>query len=60
MSSIVMNFGGDVDYNDQAVYDFVQSRYAFEGLKLLDTGGFITQLAKTNVFTPSIRNSTGQ
>ena len=46
MSLIFLDFGADVDYNDRAVYEFVQNRYDFDNLKLLDTGGFITQLAK--------------
>lgn len=49
MSSIVMSFGTDVDYNDQTVYQFVQDYYEFDDLKLLDTGGVITQLAKACV-----------
>ena len=60
MSSIVMDFGVDVDYNDQAVYKFVQNRYKFDQLKLLDTGGVITQLAKACVYTPSMRTPSGQ
>ena len=54
MASIVMDFAADVDYNDQAVHRFAQNRYDFDGLKLLDTGGIITQLAKVCVSTPSI------
>ena len=60
MSTIVMDFGNDVDYNDQIVYQFVQNRYELDDLKLLDTEGVITQLAKASVFTPSIRNPSGQ
>ena len=60
MTSIVMDFAADVDYNDQAVHRFVQNRYDFDDLKLLDTGGGITQLAKVCVSTPSIQNPSGQ
>ena len=60
MSSIVMDFADDVDYNDHAVYEFVRSRYEFDDLKLLDTEGVITQLAKAYISTPSIRNPSGQ
>jgi len=60
MTTIVMDFVADVDYNDQAVHRFVQNRYDFDDLKLLDTGGVITQLAKVRVSTPSIRNPSGQ
>ena len=60
LPAITMEFVSDVDYNDQLVYDFVKNRYEFEDLKLLDTGGVFTQLAKACISTPSIRNPSGQ
>ena len=49
MSRIFANFSNDVDYNDRFVYEFVQNHYDFDDLKLLDTEGFVTQLAKSLV-----------
>lgn len=60
LPAITMDFGSDVDYNDQMVYDFVESRYELTGLKILDTEGVITQLARACISDPSIRNSSGQ
>ena len=58
MSSILLDFGCDVDYNDQVVYEFVENRYDIEGLKLLDTDGLLTQLSKARISAPSIRKLT--
>lgn len=55
MSTILMDFGPDVDYNDQMVYDFVDERYGLENLKLVDTNGLIMQLARAQTSDPSIR-----
>ena len=55
ISSILLDFGSDVDYNDQLVFDFVESRYEIDKLKLLDSERLITQLSKARIFAPSIR-----
>lgn len=53
--TMLMDFGSDVDYNDQMIYDFVQDRYDIQTLKLLDTEGIVTQLARARISDPSIR-----
>ena len=55
MESIVMDFGGDVDYNDEMVHEFIESRFDIK-TKLVDTEGVIRQLARASIYTPSIRN----
>ena len=44
MSSIVMDFGSDVDLNDEMVHKFIEKRFDLN-TKLLDTEGVISQLA---------------
>lgn len=53
---ILIDFSSDVDHNDQLVYDFVQERYDLDQLKLIDTEGVITQLARACISVPRIRN----
>ena len=48
MTSIVMDFGGDVDYNDEMVHDFIESRFDLD-TKLIDTEGVIRQLARASI-----------
>lgn len=48
MSSIVMDFGSDVDRNDERVYEFIESRFDVD-TKLLDTEGVIRQLARASI-----------
>ena len=55
MVSLLLNFTNDVDFNDRMVYDFIAERYDFEDMKLLDTSGIISQLARASICTPSIR-----
>ena len=55
MNSLLLNFTSDVDFNDRMVYDFIAERYDFEDMKLLDTSGIISQLARASICTPSIR-----
>ena len=55
MDSIVMDFGSDVDYNDEMVHEFIESRYDLN-TKLIDTEGVIIQLARASIYAPSIRN----
>ena len=55
LATMLLDFGKDVDLNDQMVYDFIDDRYEIKGLKLLDTEGLITQLAKARIAAPSIR-----
>ena len=56
MDSIVMDFGSDVDYNDEMVHEFIESRYDLN-TKLIDTEGVIIQLARASIYAPSIRNN---
>ena len=55
LRTILLDFGKDPDFNDKIVYDFVNDCYYLEGLKLLDTDGLITQLARARMSLPSIR-----
>ena len=56
MDSIVMDFVSDVDYNDEMVHEFIESRYDLN-TKLIDTEGVIIQLARASIYAPSIRNN---
>ena len=55
MNSLLLNFTDDVDFNDQMVHDFIAERYNLEDLKLIDTNGIISQLARASICMPSIR-----
>ena len=55
MSTLLLDFTSDVDINDQMVYEFISERYELDNLKLLDTEGVISQLARASVCMPSIR-----
>ena len=48
MSSIVMDFGSNVDCNDEMVYEFIERRFDVD-TKLLDTEGVIRQLARASI-----------
>ena len=48
MRSIVMDFGNDVDYNDEMVHKFIETRFELD-TKLLDTEGVIRQLARASI-----------
>lgn len=48
MASIVMDFGSDVDLNDEMVHEFIEKRFDLN-TKLLDTEGVIRQLAVASI-----------
>lgn len=49
MTTILMDFGSDVDENDKLVYDFVDDRYDLEHLTLVDTENVILQLSQARL-----------
>ena len=55
MTTLLMDFGADVDDNDKLVYDFVHNRYDLKHLTLVDTENVISQLAQARLSVPSIR-----
>ena len=57
MTTLLMDFGADVDDNDKLVYDFVQDRYDLNHLTLVDTENIISQLAQARLSDPSIRKT---
>ena len=48
MDSIVMDFGSDVDDNDEMIHEFIESRFDLK-TKLVDTEGVIRQLARASI-----------
>ena len=57
MTTLLMDFGADVDDNDKLVYDFVHNRYDLKHLTLVDTENVISQLARARLSVPSIRKT---
>ena len=57
MTTLLMDFGNNVDDNDKVVYDFVEDRYGLEHLTLVDTENVIFQLARARLSVPSIRKT---
>lgn len=57
MTTMLLDFGPDVDYNDRMVFDFIDDRYDLDNLKLVDTEGLLMQLARAHISNPSIRKS---
>ena len=55
MTTLLMDFGADVDDNDKLVYDFVEDRYHLKHLTMVDTENVISQLARARLSVPSIR-----
>ena len=55
MTTLLLDFGCDVDVNDQMVYDYINDRYNLDHLKLLDTESVISQLSQASISNPSIR-----
>ena len=55
MTTLLMDFGADVDDNDKLVYDFVEDRYDLKHLTMVDTENVISQLARARLSVPSIR-----
>ena len=55
MTTLLMDFGADVDDNDKLVYDFVEDRYDLKYLTMVDTENVISQLARARLSVPSIR-----
>ena len=46
MESILRDFDTNADRNDQYVFDFIDDRYVLKDLTLVDTPGFISQIAR--------------
>ena len=57
MTTLLMDFGADVDDNDKLVYDFVHDHYDLKHLTLVDTENVISQLARARLSVPSIRKT---
>ena len=57
MTTLLMDFGADVDDNDKLVYDFVEDRYDLKHLTMVDTENVISQLARARLSVPSIRKT---
>ena len=57
MTTLLMDFGADVDDNDKLVYDFVEDRYNLKHLTMVDTENVISQLARARLSVPSIRKT---
>ena len=55
MTTLLMDFGADVDDNDKLVYDFEEDRYDLKHLTMVDTENVISQLARARLSVPSIR-----
>ena len=55
MTTLLMDFGADVDDNDKLVYDFVEDRYDLKHLTMVDTENVISQLARARLSVLSIR-----
>ena len=46
METIISDFDENVDRNDQYVFDFIDDRYVLDDLTLVDTPGFLSQIAR--------------
>ena len=57
MTTLLMDFGANVDDNDKLVYDFVQDHYDLNHLTMVDTENVISQLAQARLSVPSIRKT---
>lgn len=55
MTTLLMDFGTDMDKNDKHVFDFVEDRYDMDNLTVIDTERLISQLSQALVTDPSIR-----
>lgn len=55
LTTLLMDFGPDVDDNDKLVYDFVEDRFDLKHLTLVDTENLVSQLARARLSDPSIR-----
>ena len=55
LTTLLMDFGADVDVNDKLVYDFVEDHYDLKHLTMVDTENVISQLAQARLSDPSIR-----
>ena len=57
MTTLLMDFGADVDDNNKMVYDFVQDRYDLNHLTMVDTENVLSQFAQARLSVPSIRKT---
>ena len=54
MTTLLMDFGANVDDNNKLVYDFVQDLYDLNHLTMVDTESVISQWAQARLSVPSI------